>query len=133
VYAGTEKYILQVHNNRNSKTITIDASNIISVESFDGDLLITLVLPNNREMSFKAESLQLLVQWVSSLKVAIGKGGCKYLFVCVLFKWWPGINLEFSSLTYNIIGYLGSKSSCPCHSNIVGEATLGAHTSTYEA
>ena len=62
MYVGTEKYILQVRNNRNSKTVTIDASNIISIESFDRDLLITLVLPNNKEMSFKAESLQLLIQ-----------------------------------------------------------------------
>ena len=79
--AGTEKYILQV--SKGSKTITIAASNIISIESFDEELLMTLILPNNKEMNFKADSLQKLIQWVSSLKVAIGKGKYVSLYVCV--------------------------------------------------
>jgi len=77
---GTEKYILQIHNNKNSKTVIIDASNIMSVESLDKELLITIILPNNKEMNFRAESPQLFTHWLSSLKVAIGKGK---LFVCV--------------------------------------------------
>ena len=69
-----EKSRLQITDPRTQKTTTIDVSNIISVQPIIESRVITILLPNNAEIKFKADSNQLLVSWVAALKVAIGKG-----------------------------------------------------------
>ena len=69
-----EKSRLQITDPRILKTTTIDVSNIISVQPIIESRVITILLPNNTELKFKASSDQLLVSWVAALKVAIGKG-----------------------------------------------------------
>ena len=73
-----EKSRLQITDPRNQKVTIIDVSNIISVQPIVGSKVITILLPHNNELKFKAESDQLLISWVAALKVAIGKGAYFY-------------------------------------------------------
>ena len=69
-----EKSRLQITDPRTQKITTIDVSNIISVQPIIENKVITILLPHNTELKFKAENDQLLISWVAALKVAIGKG-----------------------------------------------------------
>ena len=66
--------MLQICNPRKNKVATIDVSNIVCVHPNVEDRTITIVLPDNSEIVFKAESHQLLVLWIAALKVAMSKG-----------------------------------------------------------
>ena len=77
IYVGVlpnEKSRLQIVNPKVFKVNTIDVSNIISVQPIMENRIITILLPNNTELKFRADSEQLLMAWVCALKVAIGKG-----------------------------------------------------------
>ena len=69
-----EKSMLQISNTKKNKVITIDVSNIVSVQPLVEDRTFTIVLPDDNELVLKAENHQLLVLWTAILKVAISKG-----------------------------------------------------------
>lgn len=77
-----EKSRLQITDPKTQKVTVIDVSNIISVEPIIDLNIITVVLPNNAELKFKADSDNLFISWVATLKVAIGKG--TYVSECKL-------------------------------------------------
>jgi len=66
--------MLQISNTKKNKVITIDVSNIVSVQPLVEDRTFTIVLPDDNELVLKAENHQLLVLWTAILKVAISKG-----------------------------------------------------------
>ena len=66
--------MLQIVNPRRNKVASIDVSNIVYVHPNVEDRTITIVLPDDSEIVFKAVSHQLLVLWIAALKVAMSKG-----------------------------------------------------------
>ena len=66
--------MLQITHPRKKKVTTINVSNIVHVQPYVERRRMRIVLLDNSEMVFKAESHQLLVLWIAALKVSMSNG-----------------------------------------------------------
>ena len=65
---------MQISNPQKSKVTTINIGNFVYIQPNIEGRTISIVLPDNSEVVFKAECHQLLVLWIAALKVAMAKG-----------------------------------------------------------
>ena len=59
----------------------IDISNIVYIQPNIEETTITIALPDNSELAFRAKNHQLLVLWTAALKVAMSKGMYMYGYI----------------------------------------------------
>ena len=77
--------MLQISNPKNNKVTSINVSNFVHIRPNIERRTMSIVLPDDSEIVFKAECHQLLVLWIASIKVAMSKGQLHVIVLYIYF------------------------------------------------
>ena len=77
--------MLQISNPKRNKVTLINVSNFVHIQPNIERRTMSIVLPDDSEIVFKAECHQLLVLWIASIKVAMSKGQLRVIVLYIYF------------------------------------------------